>query len=147
LIAFYASAFAWIGSHGYPPPGIVWLMALSFFIGVVLEVGRKIKTADTERYGVETYSALWGQKRALVVWLAASFAAAVCYVAVWSCVGFATVCIGLAALMFAFTLWTARRFLAGQCAATHIEAVSALLGLGFYLGLTPLQLALPGVGL
>lgn len=147
LIAFYASAFSWIGTPGNPPPGIAWLMALSFFIGVVLEVGRKIKTADNERYGVETYSALWGQKRALAVWLTAAFIAAVCYVAVWICIGFATVCVAVAALIFASTLWIASRFLAGQCAATHIEAVSALLGVVFYLALTPLQLALVGAGL
>ncbi len=44
-------------------------LALAFFNGVVLEVGRKIRQKSEEEKGVETYSFLWGIKKVLIIWL------------------------------------------------------------------------------
>ncbi len=53
-----------------PPSGWLWLfLALSFVNGCVLEIGRKVWAPESERDGVETYSALWGPRRAVQVWL------------------------------------------------------------------------------
>lgn len=43
-------------------------MALAFFNGIVLEIGRKIRQKSEEENGVETYSSLWGIKKALIIW-------------------------------------------------------------------------------
>jgi len=54
----------------------LWLfLALSFFNGCVMELGRKIRVPENEQEGVETYSKLWGPYRASLVWLAAVYAA------------------------------------------------------------------------
>ena len=45
-------------------------LLLAFFNGVVLEIGRKIRQKEEEEDGVETYSFLWGKKRALMIWIA-----------------------------------------------------------------------------
>ena len=44
-------------------------LALAFFNGVVLEIGRKIRQPEEEEKGVETYSFLWNKEHALLVWL------------------------------------------------------------------------------
>ena len=70
LIDFYATACDWLPTAGRPPQGLFWFVIVSFFNGVVIEVGRKIRSPDREEVGVATYSALWGMKRATGVWLA-----------------------------------------------------------------------------
>lgn len=47
------------------------------FLGVVLELGRKIRATQDEEPGVETYSALWGPSVARNAWLAAGGASGV----------------------------------------------------------------------
>lgn len=48
----------------------LWLfLALSFVNGCVLEIGRKLWAPEREIEGVETYSGLWGPRRAAEVWL------------------------------------------------------------------------------
>ena len=43
------------------------LFALNYLNGIVLEIGRKTRRADEEEYGVQTYSKLWGRKKAVIV--------------------------------------------------------------------------------
>jgi len=50
--------------------GLAYFLAASFFNGMVVEIGRKIRAPEDEEQGVQTYSAAWGRKRALVAWLA-----------------------------------------------------------------------------
>jgi 4-hydroxybenzoate polyprenyltransferase len=69
LIDFYLTAWDW-APHGSPPPGLAWLLGVSFCNGIVVEIGRKTRSAADEEAGVETYSALWGYRRAVAVWLA-----------------------------------------------------------------------------
>jgi len=68
LIALYASAPGWIDNNKVPS-GLSTLLILTFFIGMVGEIGRKIRTPANEETGVETYSKLWGRGRALGLWL------------------------------------------------------------------------------
>ena len=46
---------------------LIPLFALNYLNGIVLEIGRKTRRADEEEYGVQTYSKLWGRKKAVVV--------------------------------------------------------------------------------
>lgn len=70
LVDLYTTACDWV-PLGYrrPPRGLLWFLLVSYCNGVVLEVGRKIRTPADEETGVETYSFLWGRGRAVAVWL------------------------------------------------------------------------------
>ena len=74
LIALLVTACVWVET-GSMPDGLWLFLIVSFLNGVVLEVGRKLRTPDNEREGVETYSALWGPKPAAGIWLVAVLAA------------------------------------------------------------------------
>jgi hypothetical protein len=67
LIDLFVTACEWIKSGG--PPAALWLfLVLSFLNGCVLEIGRKIFAPGQERPGVETYTVLLGQRRAILIW-------------------------------------------------------------------------------
>jgi 4-hydroxybenzoate polyprenyltransferase len=76
LIDLYATACDWMaasggGSFAAMPDGLHWFLIVSFFNGIVIEIGRKIRAPQDEEEGVETYTVLWGRKRAVAVWLGA----------------------------------------------------------------------------
>lgn len=70
LIDLYATACDWVPARA-APPGLGWFLAASFFNGVVVEIGRKLRAPDDEETGVETYTAAWGRPRAVGSWIAA----------------------------------------------------------------------------
>jgi 4-hydroxybenzoate polyprenyltransferase len=70
LVDFYATACDWApAGWARPPRGLLWFLLVSFFNGMVVEIGRKIRSPQDEERGVETYSFLWGARRAVLVWL------------------------------------------------------------------------------
>ncbi|ESQ75498.1 UbiA family prenyltransferase [Asticcacaulis sp. AC402] len=75
LVDVWVSACDWLPATGAAPDGLGYFLVLSFLNGVVLEIGRKTLAPANEREGVETYSALWGLRPALLVWLTALLAA------------------------------------------------------------------------
>ena len=46
---------------------LIPLFTLNYLNGIVLEIGRKTRRADEEEHGVQTYSKLWGRKKAVIV--------------------------------------------------------------------------------
>ena len=46
---------------------LIPLFALNYLNGIVLEIGRKTRRSDEEEHGVQTYSKLWGRKKAVVI--------------------------------------------------------------------------------
>lgn len=60
-------------SHGNGNPSIffewkLWSFYLiSYLNGIVLEIGRKTRREDEEEFGVETYSKMWGKKKACYI--------------------------------------------------------------------------------
>ena len=70
LIYGLATACDWQVTTGVMPSGLGWFLGVSFFNGVTIEIGRKIRSPKDEEVGVETYSYLWGRKQAVLVWLA-----------------------------------------------------------------------------
>ncbi|MEM7642093.1 MAG: UbiA family prenyltransferase, partial [Pseudomonadota bacterium] len=110
LIDLMLTGAEWLPS-GRPAPGLWLFLALSFANGVVLELGRKIWSPDSERPGVETYSALWGPRKAVAVWLAFTALAFVLLIGV----GLATGALMLLALLgitgFAACVWIGRTYL------------------------------------
>lgn len=69
IVDLYASATDWITvANPSPPDGLIFFLIASFFNGIVIEIGRKIRVPSQEEKGVETYSLLWGCKKAAIVW-------------------------------------------------------------------------------
>lgn len=78
LIDLYATACDWlVAGDAAPHGGLIWFLTVSFFNGVVIEVGRKIRAPQAEEPGVETYTALWGRRNSMMVWLGAMLLAAI----------------------------------------------------------------------
>jgi 4-hydroxybenzoate polyprenyltransferase len=72
LIDLYATACDWrVAGDVAPHGGLVWFLIVSFFNGVVIEIGRKVRAPQDEEPGVETYSSLWGRRKAMMIWLGA----------------------------------------------------------------------------
>lgn len=69
LIDLYSSGLDWLlGSDNFHA-GVVWFMAVSFFNGIVLEFGRKIRAPKAEEDGVLSYTKLYGTKKAVILWI------------------------------------------------------------------------------
>jgi len=80
IVDFYATACDWWPAGNGPPRGLGWFVAASYSNGIVIEIGRKIRAHADEETGVNTYSALWGPRVAVLVWLGAMLTTAVCAV-------------------------------------------------------------------
>ncbi|MGH9315116.1 MAG: UbiA family prenyltransferase [Vicinamibacterales bacterium] len=147
LIDMYATACDWwVAGLREPPSGLFWFLIVSFFNGVVVEIGRKIRARDEEEEGVETYSALWGVDGAVRAWLGAIL---VTGLAAWKAaerlgttIPTLALLAGLAITCAAIGVRFARRPSAGGGKA--IELMSGVWTLLMYLGLgaAPLLFAL-----
>jgi len=82
LVTLYATACEWHTASASLPSGLAWLVAASFFSGLVIEIGRKIRAPEDEEPGVETYSRLWGRRTATLAWWGAMCLAAVSFLLV-----------------------------------------------------------------
>ncbi|HEX8849507.1 MAG TPA: UbiA family prenyltransferase [Gemmatimonadaceae bacterium] len=78
LIDLYASACDWLPAGAPMAAGLRWFLIASFFNGVVVEVGRKIRAPEREEHGVETYTVLWGARRSIATWMGAMSVALLC---------------------------------------------------------------------
>jgi hypothetical protein len=145
IIAFYISAFDWLRLGKEFPHGLGWLLALSFFCGLVLEIGRKVKAPGKERDGVETYSGLWGVPTSATVWIiciavsAAVYLKALSFVAAAGNFSFFAMSLPLVGLATAVPLLR-RKWRQQKSADVAIEPVSGLVALALYLCLGPIQL-------
>lgn len=90
LVDLYATSTDWLAYQGHPPNGLFWFLLASLFNGMVIEIGRKIRSPQDEEQGVPTYSAVWGQRRALGTW--------------WLVMGLALACACIAARRIGFFL-------------------------------------------
>ena len=137
LITLYATACEWRIAGASMPNGLAWLLAASFFNGLVIEIGRKIRAPEAEEHGVETYSALWGQRAATLAWWAAMLLAAASSLPVAQAIGVPAVlaaAFGIVVTLAAVAGW---RFLDQPTSkrAGLFEPVSGLWTLVAYLGL------------
>ncbi len=69
VIDYYITACEWLPRRHGPPVGLVWFLAVSFFNGMVIEIGRKLRAPEEEEMGVDTYSFLWGLPQATIIWM------------------------------------------------------------------------------
>lgn len=78
LVDLYATACDWWPAETVPPRGLIWFLIVSYFNGMVIEIGRKIRAPQDEEKGVNTYSVLWGRSNAVLVWYSAMMLTAGC---------------------------------------------------------------------
>ena len=131
-----------LGNGADFPAGVGWLVGVSLFGGAVVEIGRKVWASSDERHGVETYSAVWGRRRALAVWSGAVVLSAGCGLAVLQHVpgtallagGLVLVALGVIAVGMG-ALWADRP---GR--GNFVEAAAGVWTLGLYTTIGPLAL-------
>lgn len=144
FITLYASAHDWLPARGTPPAGLGWLLIASVFLGVLLEIARKIRAPADEERGVDTYTAVWGRARAVTAWgVAFALAGGSGYVAAGH-VGFAAGFVWGLAVLGTAALLVACGFLRKPvpARARRFEALSGVATLAAYAALGPLTLLL-----
>jgi 4-hydroxybenzoate polyprenyltransferase len=142
LIDFYATACDWWLQGVGPPEGLVWFLAVSFFNGISLEIGRKIRAPQDEELGVNTYTFLWGRSRAVAAWFGALSVTAVCAGVAAAQIDFALPITGLLGLLLVAAAVVGVGFLRTPVSARakRVEALSGLWTLFMYLSLGVLPL-------
>jgi len=145
LIDLYATACDWAPmGRMSPPPGLMWFLMVSLFNGMVVEIGRKIRVPQDEETGVETYSFLWGQRRAVTVWLTIMTVtgAFACVAAIN--IHFSSEVLTILAITIATAIAISMRFLrAGvRGAGKWLETMAGVWSLLLYLSLGVLPIAL-----
>ncbi len=69
LIDIYASGLDWLLEGTTPSFGLTWFFLVSYFNGIVLEFGRKMKIPEHEEEGVVSYTKLYGTTKAPLYWM------------------------------------------------------------------------------
>ena len=69
LIDIYASGLDWLLAGTEAPTGLLFFFAVSYMNGIVLEIGRKMRTPEKESEGVLTYTSMLGIKNAVWLWV------------------------------------------------------------------------------
>lgn len=140
LVDFFGTSCEWLPRSGAAPAGLGWFLAASFFNGIVIETGRKLRQPADEEEGVETYSSLWGKSGGAAVWISMLVLTLVCAIAAAAKIEFLPpVAAGLGALLLPAVI-VAIRYARGTLSGKRIEHLSALWTLALYLllGLVPL---------
>lgn len=142
LIDAYVTACDWLPAGGDPPRGLFAFLLVSFFNGIAIEIGRKLKRPSEELIGVETYSALWGLPRASLVWLMALLATGA--LALWtaSLSQTALIVLILMAALFATAFVIRLKVLSADTSTGKLETFTGLWTVALYLVLGPAPLLL-----
>ncbi len=145
LVTLYATACEWHAAGVSMPSGLVWLLAASFFNGLVIEIGRKIRAPETEERGVETYSAIWGRRAATLAWWTAMLLAAATSLPVANAIGMTAILVAAFGGLLTIAAFAGWRFLIQPTPrrAGLFEPVSGLWTLVAYLGLGVGPVVLP----
>jgi 4-hydroxybenzoate polyprenyltransferase len=145
LVDLYTTSCDWVpAGFGRPPHGLLWFLLVSFFNGMVVEIGRKIRSPQDEEAGVETYSFLWGRQNSILTWLGMlACTAGFAYVAALG-IGFARPILILLLVLFFAALGVALYFLQGAVPkrGKYVEAMSGVWSLLMYLSLGFIPLVL-----
>jgi len=69
LVDIFSSGLDWLMDDGIPPATLTLFFIITYFNGLVLEFGRKLRAPSQEEPGVKTYSAVYGFKKAAISFL------------------------------------------------------------------------------
>lgn len=78
IVDLYATGTDWLVAGQHMPSALTWFLAASFFNGMSIDLGRKIRSPADEEPGVQTYSVLWGRPRAFGAWWGMLLASMAC---------------------------------------------------------------------
>jgi len=138
LVDLYTTSCDWVPAGVVRPPhGLLWFLLVSFFNGMVVEIGRKIRSPQDEEAGVETYSFLWGRRTAVLTWLGmVACTGAFAYVAAVE-IGFARPILILLLVLYFMAVGVGVYFLQGVVAKRGklVETMAGLWSLLMYLSL------------
>ncbi len=148
LIDLYATSTDWLVFQGHPPSGLFWFLLASLFNGMVIEIGRKIRSPRDEEEGVATYSAVWGRRRAVGAWWLVSGLAFGCACLAAGEIDFFPPLAMALGISFGGAVLVGVRFLRRQTpgAGSWVEAWSGVWTLVFYLSLGPAPLLWREIG-
>jgi 4-hydroxybenzoate polyprenyltransferase len=142
LIDLYATSTDFLVAGESAPSGLGWFLLASFFNGMVIEIGRKIRAPEDEEHGVETYSALWGRRNAILAWWLVAALTLTCGVMAGAQIDHTIAVAALLAMAMIGVLVAGARFLVRHPggAGRQIESICGLWTLVLYLslGLIPL---------
>jgi 4-hydroxybenzoate polyprenyltransferase len=149
LIDFYATACDWLPAGAGVPPALAWFLLISYFNGMVIEIGRKIRAPADEEVGVETYSAIWGRGGAVAAWLGAMALCAMCALVAAREIRFVLPVAVVLVILLAAAVIVAAGYLRAPLPGSgkRVELVSGLWTLAMYVsvGIAPLVLRHWGV--
>lgn len=142
LVDYFGTACEWLPRGSDTPSGIAWFLAASFFNGIVIEFGRKLRLPKDEEEGVDTYSQLWGIKRATLLWLLAMITTMICASIAASRIGFTVPLVATLGILLVISSALAFQFTRQKIHGKKIEAITGVWTLALYLllGLIPLCL-------
>ncbi|MEO1534892.1 MAG: UbiA family prenyltransferase [Planctomycetota bacterium] len=142
LIDLFATGCDWVVAGSRPSIiGLGLFLASSYFSGVIIELGRKIRSPDDEELGVNTYSAIWGRQTAAAAWIGVMIVAAVLSVSAASHIGFAWPVAAVSLAMLAAAGFVASHFVRSPEAGLgkRLELLSGVWVIAMYttLGVIP----------
>lgn len=137
LVDVYASGLDWLLENVSPTKGLLFFFAVSYMNGIVLELGRKIKTPEKESEGVLTYTFLLGPKKAIYLWLAVLFLTLVLSVLASQYAGYGQMAFWILGIIFVLCALPAFSFLRkpNDKAAKWMEISSGIWTISMYLTL------------
>ncbi len=137
LVDIYASGLDWLLAGAAASKGLLFFFAVSFMNGVVLEIGRKIRTPAKEATGVLTYSFMLGTARATFLWIIILFLTLLLSIAAASYAGYGQTAFIILGIVFIICSLPAFLFLTKQTEklSKAIELSSALWTIAMYLTL------------
>lgn len=135
FIDIFITAFDWMKGTALPPSGLWLFLAVSFFNGVIIEIGRKIKSIDEEKPGVTSYTSAWGLRPAVFAWLAAIATSGCLAIATASKLGFALPIVILTAVLVSCAGFIVFKFVKHPSTGKPFESFSGLWTLITYLAL------------
>lgn len=134
LVDIYASGLDWYLHGAAPHLGLLFFFGVSYFNGIVLEVGRKLKNPSQEKEGVVTYSGMHGYRKGANLWMlflliTAIIAAGACYYA-----GLSSISYVVLAIVFIICIVFAFRYKSDPTvsASKHLEILSGIWTLLMY---------------
>jgi 4-hydroxybenzoate polyprenyltransferase len=144
MIDLYTTGLDWAVESGTIPTGLEFFLVVTYLNGIVIELGRKIRAPESEEPGVETYSALYGARRATYWWIAAVITGGLASLAAAAYAGFALeagICMQMLAI---FTILPAIRFIRTPNPenAKRLELAAGIWTIGMYLILGGLPMVL-----
>jgi 4-hydroxybenzoate polyprenyltransferase len=69
LIDVYTTGLDWLAAERRAPDALTLFLGVTFLNGMLIEIGRKVRTPAAEREGVDSYTRAWGLRAAPAVWL------------------------------------------------------------------------------